>query len=333
MSDATLPPILPPRDGDYWDVVIVGGGPGGMGAALYAARALMTTLLIDRTVLGGALLMTEHIANYAGFPEGVGGFDLADRMEKQIRAYEVDIRMQDVAAIESDDREPQYFKITTSEGIVRAKTVIMAAGNTARELPAIGAKEFFGRGVSTCAVCDGAFYRNRPVAVVGGGDSAVEEGLFLTRFASEVHIIHRRDEFRAEKIFVREAEAHPKIKLHMNRIVTEVAGEETVKSVKTLDALTKLPAEEVMVDGVFVYIGSTPNSSILKVPVERDGGGYIVADKRTQTSQPGLFAIGDVVAGSRRQVAISVGEGCVAALEVEAYLHELHRAASLAAAL
>jgi len=331
-SDSAQPaPILAPNGEQYWDTIIIGGGPGGMGAALYAARALMSTLLLDRTVLGGALLLTEHIANYAGFPEGVGGFELADKMEKQIRAYDVDIRMLEVSTVEHDDAQPAYFKVTTDTGIARAKTVILAAGNTAKRLDAIGADEFFGRGVSTCAVCDGAFYRNKPVAVVGGGDSAVEEGLFLTRFASEVHIIHRREEFRAEKIMVREAMANPKIHLHMNRVVSEVQGAEFVKGVQLIDTVTNAPAEILPVDGVFIYIGSTPNSQIVQLPVDRDAAGYIIANKRTQTSIPGAFAIGDIVSGSRRQVAISVGEGCVAALEAEAYIHEMKRHATAVA--
>jgi len=323
MSDPSV--ILAPNGEQYWDTIIIGGGPGGMGAALYSARALMSTLLLDRTVLGGALLLTEHIANYAGFPEGVGGFELAQRMEQQIRNYDVDIRMLEVTSVTHDDLDPSAFKVVTNDGVARCWTLILAAGNTARRLDAPGADEFFGRGVSTCAVCDGAFYRNRPVAVVGGGDSALEEGLFLTRFASEVHIIHRRDEFRAEKIFVREAQEHPKIQLHLNRVVGEVRGEETVKSLQLIDTLTQQPAEDLAVDGVFIYIGSTPNSGIVQLPIDRDSAGYIIANKRTQTSIPGCFAIGDIVSGSRRQVAISVGEGCVSALEAEAYLTELRR--------
>lgn len=328
-SDSQDTRILAPGGALYWDTIIIGGGPGGMGAALYAARALMSTLLLDRTVLGGALLLTEHIANYAGFPEGVGGFELAQRMEQQIRAYDVDIRMLEVSALESDDLDERMFRLVTPAGIARAKTVILAAGNTARRLSAPGADEFFGRGVSTCAVCDGAFYRNKAVAVIGGGDSALEEGLFLTRFASEVHIVHRRDEFRAEKIFVKEATEHPKVHFHLNRIVKEVRGTDMVTGLLLEDTTNPGQTEELAVDGVFVYIGSTPNSGIVQVPVERDEGGYIIANKRTQTNLPGLFAIGDVVSGSRRQVAISVGEGCIAALEAENYLHELKRAGKL----
>ncbi|HYE77601.1 MAG TPA: FAD-dependent oxidoreductase [bacterium] len=321
---ADLPEIRPPDGSDFWDTAIVGGGPGGMGAALYAARALMKTILVDRTVLGGALLLTEHIANYAGFPEGVGGFELAQRMEAQIRNYDVDIRMLEVGAVEFDAQTPRFFRLVTADGIIRTRTIIMAAGNTARKLPAKGAEEFFGRGVSTCAVCDGAFYRDRAVAVVGGGDSAVEEGLFLTRFASEVHIIHRRDEFRAEKIFQREAEKNPKIHIHFNRVVTEVLGDQFVTGVTMADTVTG-GVEHLPVEGVFVYIGSTPNSAFIKVPVAKDSAGYLIANKRTQTNIPGFFAIGDVVSGSRRQVAISVGEGCIAALEAENYITELER--------
>ena len=306
---------------DY-DVVIVGGGPAGLAAALYTARMDLKTVVLDRGPLGGQLLNTELIEDYPGF-ESILGSELATKMGEHARRFGVTVR--DFEPVQEIDVEGKIKVVRLESGEeLRAPALIMAAGGLPRYLQVPGEKEFWGRGVSYCAVCDGAFFKGQELAVVGGGDAAVEEGEFLTRYASKVYIIHRRSELRAQPILVDRAKANPKIEFIFDAHVKEITGDDKVQivSYEQNGKLVKLP-----VGGVFIFIGFVPNSGLFKVHVNHDEAGYIETDRNMQTSVEGVWAVGDVRSQLTKQIATAVGDGTTAAVAASMYVTSLKDAA------
>ena len=301
-------------------VVIIGGGPAGYTAALYAARANLSPVVLTGSTIGGQLSLTSEIENFPGFPESLGGMDLMDRMKQQAERFGAEMRYEEVTSV---DFEPGSHRIRTDGDEYTAKAVVISTGSSPRLLGVPGEERFFGRGVSTCATCDGAFYRDRKVAVVGGGDSAMEEGLFLTRFASHVWVIHRRHELRASRIMQERALKHPKIAFEWGAVVDEVLGDETtgVTGVRVRE-LESDQVRELDAEGLFIAIGHTPNTGLFRDQLEVDGQGYILTDRRQHTSVPGVFAGGDVQDHVYRQAVTAAGTGCAAAMEAEKYIAE-----------
>ncbi len=305
-----------------YDVIIVGGGPAGLAAALYTARMNLKTVVLDRGPLGGQLLNTELVEDYPGF-ESILGTDLATKMGEHARKFGVEVR--DFEPVKEVDVEGRMKVVRLESGEeLRAPALIMAAGGLPRYLQVPGEKEFWGRGVSYCAVCDGAFFKGQELAVVGGGDAAVEEGEFLTRYASKVYILHRRSELRAQPILVERARNNPKIEFIFDAHVKEIGGDSKVQVVRYEQ---RGQMRELPVGGVFIFIGFVPNSGLFKVHVDHDEAGYIVTDRNMQTSVDGVWAVGDVRAQLTKQIATAVGDGTTAAVAASAYLASLKDAA------
>ncbi|AEG60514.1 thioredoxin-disulfide reductase [Desulforamulus ruminis] len=298
------------------ELVIIGGGPAGYAAGLYAARADIDTMLVERGMPGGQAASTEWIENYPGFPGGVGGVDLAMKMDEQARSFNLDVEFADVERLEQ--REGGFI-VHTTQGSIGTKAVILATGAKPKFLGVEGEGKFHGRGVSYCATCDGAFFRDKTVAVVGGGDSAVEEAIFLTKFAAKVYIVHRRGQLRATKILQKRAVDNPKIEFLWHAVVEEIVGENKVEVIKVKDVQTG-DQTRVLVDGIFVYVGTRANSELVQDLVKLDDRGYIITDENMSTGVPGLYAAGDVRQKSLRQVVTATADGAIAAVEVEKYL-------------
>ena len=308
---------------DY-DVVIVGGGPAGLAAALYTARMNLKTVIMDRGPLGGQLLNTELVEDYPGF-DSILGSDLAMKMGEHARRFGVDVR--DFEPVKEIDVEAgSNMKIVRLESgeEIRTPALIMAAGGLPRYLEVPGEKELWGRGVSYCAVCDGAFFKGQELAVIGGGDAAVEEGEFLTRYASKVYILHRRSELRAQPILVERARKNPKVQFIFDAHVREIVGDNKVQLIRYEQHGED---KELHVGGVFIFIGFVPNSSLLKVHVDHDSAGYLLTDRNMQTSVPGIWAVGDVRAQLTKQIATAVGDGTTAAVAAQQYIAALKDAA------
>jgi thioredoxin reductase (NADPH) len=304
------------------DVIIVGAGPAGLAAGLYTARMDLRTVIVDRGPIGGQLLNTELIEDYPGF-ESVLGSELATKMGDHARKFGVDVR--EFEPVREIDVEGSMKVVRLeSDEVLRAPALIMAAGGLPRYLEVPGEKDFWGRGVSYCAVCDGAFFKGEELAVVGGGDAAVEEGEFLTRYASRVYIIHRRDQLRAQPILIDRARANPKIEFIFSAHVKEIVGNGKVKAVKYEQGGT---LKELAVGGVFIFVGFVPNSGLFKVHVDHDEAGYILTDRNMQTSVPGIWAVGDVRSQLTKQIATAVGDGTTAAVAAAAYVTALKDAA------
>ncbi len=300
------------------DLVIVGAGPAGLTAGLYAARAAIDTVLIERGMPGGQAATTEQIENYPGFPGGISGSELSIKMAEQAKEFGCEIVYSDVENIE---REENAFRIKHLNGEIIAKSVIVATGAKPIMLGIKGEQEFHGRGVSYCATCDGAFFRDKKVAVIGGGNAAVEEAIFLTKFASKVYLTHRRDELRAAKIAQKKAFDNPKIEFVWNSVLEEIKGNQTVDKVIIKNVKTG-ESSELSVDGVFVYIGTQANSDLLKGLVDLDERGYVIAGEDTVTKVPGLYVAGDLRKKPMKQVVTAAADGAVAAMQAERYLEE-----------
>jgi thioredoxin reductase (NADPH) len=306
---------------DVRNLIIIGSGPAGYTAAVYAARANLNPLVIEGVQSGGALMTTTEVENYPGFPDAVLGPDLMDNMRKQAERFGAELLTDDATRV---DLAGDIKTVWVGDTVYQARAVILATGSAWRPLGVPGEQELLGHGVSSCATCDGFFFRGQHIAVVGGGDSAMEEATFLTRFAESVTIIHRRDSFRASKIMAERALAHPKIKVEWNAVVTEIVGDDgKVSGARVQDVVT---GEERMLDvtGVFVAIGHDPRSELFRDQVGMDESGYLrVSAPSTQTSLTGVFAAGDLVDHTYRQAVTAAGTGCAAALDAERFIASL----------
>jgi thioredoxin reductase (NADPH) len=318
------------NDNETRELIVIGGGPAGYTAALYAARANLRPLVIEGFQWGGQLMITSDVENYPGYPEGVLGPQMMQDFRRQAERFGAEFVTDDVTRV---DFSEQPLRVWVGDDEYRAETVIVATGATARQLGLPSELALQGRGVTYCATCDGAFYRDREVVVVGGGDSAMEEALFLTRFASKVTVVHRRDEFRASPIMVDRARANPKIEFVLNAVVEEVLGESKMVAVRlrsTLGGETwDLPA-----DGLFVAVGHDPNTGLFAGVLDMDEAGYLLTEPgSTRTNVPGVFAVGDVVDHTYRQAITAAGSGCMGALDAERHLaaREGHEGAALTA--
>ncbi|MFF3221425.1 thioredoxin-disulfide reductase [Nocardia suismassiliense] len=299
------------------DLIIVGSGPAGYTAAVYAARAELQPLVFEGTQFGGALMTTTEVENFPGFRAGIMGPDLMEEMREQAKRFGADIRTEDVDAL---DLSGPIKTVTVGDETYQAYAVILAMGSAARYLNVPGEQRLLGRGVSACATCDGFFFKNQDIVVVGGGDSAMEEATFLTKFASSVTIVHRREEFRASRIMLERAKANEKIKFVLNAEVAEVKGDSSVTSLVLRDTRTG-ETSELAATGLFVAIGHDPRSELVRDQVELDDEGYVqVVHPSTATKVPGVFAAGDLVDHTYRQAITAAGTGCRAAIDAERWL-------------
>jgi thioredoxin reductase (NADPH) len=303
------------------DVIIIGSGPAGLTAAVYSGRADLKPLMIEGFEAGGQLMLTTDVENYPGFIDGIMGPELMERMRKQAARFGTEYLTENVTSV---DFSQQPFVVKTADETYRARAVIISTGASAKMLNVPGEKELLGHGVSTCATCDGFFFRDQELLIVGGGDTAMEEAIFLTKFASKVTVVHRRDELRASKIMQQRAMDNPKIEFLWNSVITELVGEDgklkgaNIKNVKTGDD------SFVEAGGAFVAIGHTPNTSLFEDHLELDGGYIKTAGETTETSVPGVFAAGDVVDYRYRQAITAAGMGCEAAMDAERWLEGQH---------
>jgi thioredoxin reductase (NADPH) len=305
------------------NIIIIGSGPAGYTAAIYAARANLEPLVLKGLDAGGQLMLTTDVENFPGFADGIMGPALMDDLEKQAGRFGAEILAIHVTRVDLSSRP---FGVWAGDQEWRANAVIVATGASARWLGVPGEERLRGRGVSACATCDGFFFRDRELLVVGGGDSAMEEAMFLTKFASKVTIVHRRDAFRASKIMVDRALANPKIEVTWNATVSEILGEDAVTGARLLDTVNG-QTTEVRTDGVFMAIGHDPNTSLFTGQLDLDAAGYIVVDEpRTFTSVEGVFAAGDITDAIYRQAVTAAGQGCKAAIDAERFLEELAHA-------
>jgi thioredoxin reductase (NADPH) len=300
------------------DVIIIGSGPAGYTAALYTARAQLTPVVFEGTSFGGALMTTTEVENYPGFRDGITGPELMDQMREQAQRFGADLRMEDVESVSLDG---PVKSVTTADGqTLHARAVILAMGAAARYLHVPGEQELLGRGVSSCATCDGFFFRDQDIAVIGGGDSAMEEATFLTKFARSVTLVHRRDEFRASRIMLDRARSNDKIRFITNSVVVAVEGDATVTGLRLRDTATGKEST-LAVTGVFVAIGHDPRSELVRGSVDLDQDGYVlVKGNTTYTSLDGVFAAGDLVDHTYRQAVTAAGTGCSAAIDAERWL-------------
>jgi thioredoxin reductase (NADPH) len=301
------------------NVIIIGSGCAGLTAAIYAARANLKPMVIDGHEPGGQLSLTTHVENYPGFPEGILGPELIENMRKQAQKFGAQFRAGTVSEV---DLTARPFKVKSGDSVLETRTLIVAAGATARLLGLHGEKELIGRGVSTCATCDGYFFRGKPIAVVGGGDSAMEEANFLSRYSTNVSLIHRREEFRASKIMIDRVKANPKVELLVPYTVEKIhAPNDLVTGLRLRHAKTG-EQKEVNLDGVFVAIGHEPNSTIFRGKLDMDENGYLLAKHGSLTKIPGVFVAGDVQDHRYRQAVTAAASGCMAALDAEKFLEE-----------
>ena len=306
------------REDNVHDLVIIGGGPAGFTAAIYAGRAALDAVLVTGSLLGGQIANTDRVENYPGFPEGISGAELALLFQSQAERFVGQVVSDFVTKVDFSSRP---FVVHTGSQTYKGRAVIIATGAFPRKLGVPGEKEFFGRGVSTCATCDGFFYRDKRVVVVGGGDSAIDEGLFLTKFAREVIVVHRRDQLRAAKGLQERAFANARVSFVWDSVVEEILGDQTVNGVRVRNVKTG-ETSIIEADGVFVYVGMVPGTKAFAGQIALDEQGYIVADAHQRTSVPGVFAAGDVQSPDFRQVVIAAGAGSKAVIEADRYLAE-----------
>jgi thioredoxin reductase (NADPH) len=307
------------NDETHVKVLILGTGPAGLSAALYAARADLEPVVLTGMEHGGQVSLTFTVENYPGFPDGVGGTELVELFQKQAERFGAKLEFDTATEVDFSNRP---FRVTTYNQTYLADTLIISTGATPSHLEIPGEKELTGRGVSYCATCDGWFFKNKDVIVVGGGDSAVEEGLFLTRYAKSVTIMHRRDELRAGAVLQKRAMENPKIRFLWNTVLAEINGTDAVKSVQAKNVLTG-EVSQMSIDGVFIFIGHTPNTQIFEGKLEMEDGSYLITDKLMRTSVPGVFAAGEVADPHYRQVITSAGMGAAAAIQANRFLDEM----------
>jgi len=322
MMDFNLKPIHPQssQSGEkHIKVLILGTGPAGLSAALYAARAELSPVVLTGMQHGGQVSLTYIVENYPGFPDGVSGTEMTELFQKQAEKFGAILEYDTATSV---DLSQQPFRVMTYNTIYLADTLIVTTGATPRHLEIPGERELTGRGVSYCATCDGWFFKGKHVVVVGGGDSAVEEAIFLTRFANTVTIVHRRDELRAGAILQERAFGNPKIKFIWNSVLTEIKGDGAVKSIRIKNVQSG-DEQPIQTDGVFIFIGHTPNTQLFDGQLELDTGGYIVTDKLMHTNIPGVFAAGEAADPVYRQVITSAGMGAAAAIQANHYLDDM----------
>lgn len=302
-----------------YDVVIIGGGGAGLTAAIYTSRANLKTILFEKLTPGGQIALTDVVENYPGFPDGVTGTEISIRMEEQAKKYGTEVQYEEIQSLGQTSGE---FFVKTSKTEYRAKSIILASGASFKMLGVPGEKELTGRGVSYCATCDGAFFKNKEIVVVGGGDSALQEGIFLTRFVNQLNVVHRRDKLRASPILQDRARENAKIRFVWDTVVTKIEGNKKVESV-VLKNVKSNEEKSFKTDGIFVFIGHDPATQFLKGFVDLDERGYVKTNGCLQTSVPGVFAAGEIRSGAVKQLVSAAGEGCEAALSAQAYLESL----------
>ena len=301
-----------------YDVAIIGGGSAGLSAAIYASRGGMNTVIFEKALVGGQITTTADVENYPGFEENMSGFDIADKMRRHAEKFGTEIKQENITAIHMDDFE-KY--VETNSNKYKVKSIIVATGANPSKLDVPGEAKYTGRGVSYCATCDGALYRDKIVAVIGGGDSAVEEAIFLTKFAKKVYIIHRRDELRAVKLIQKRAFENDKIEIIWNSIVKEVKGGDFIEKIELYNKKTK-KIRNLELNGIFIYVGIIPNNELIKSAVKLDSQGFILTDETMSTKIPGLYAAGDVVHKVLRQVITAASDGAIAAFSAEKWIEE-----------
>jgi thioredoxin reductase (NADPH) len=314
-------PQLKPQAADrkgHSDLVIIGGGPAGLTAALYALRAGLKTVLVEKMVLGGLASTTFQIENYPGFPEAISGLALARHLEEQVAKLGLKVSWGEAQAVK---KKNSHFTLQVEGQTISTRSLIIAAGTEIAKLGIPGEEEFRGKGVSYCATCDGPFYKDKNIMVVGGGNAAVEEALYLTRYASQVTIVHRRDQLRADKILADRAQNHPKIYFHWHSIVEKISGDKTVKQATVKDLQTG-KSLNVPVEGLFIYVGNKPNSAPYRSLAKLDDRGFILTNELMQTETPGVFAAGDIRAKSLRQIVTAAADGAIAADSARRYLEK-----------
>ena len=304
---------------EFHEVVVVGGGPAGLTAGIYLMRAGIDAILVEQGVLGGTPMKYEHVENYPGFPEGIASRELMERMTLQAKRFGLVIN--EFCQVSGITVQGGRFTTHTGEGSIESLGVIVAAGTQSVRIGIPGEAEFMGRGVSNCATCDGMFFRDLDVAVIGGGDAAIQEGLTLANLARKVYVIHRRETLRAQKIIQDRAFKHLKMEFLWNKVPTEIEGKEQVESIKLRDTKTG-QASQIKVDGVFVYVGSRPNTSFLGDLVDKDEAGFIKTDENLLTRTKGLYVAGDARRKSLRQISTAVGDGALAAVSLERHILE-----------
>ncbi|MFH1823764.1 MAG: thioredoxin-disulfide reductase [Candidatus Firestonebacteria bacterium] len=299
-----------------YDVIIIGAGPAGLTSAIYLGRAKIKTLVMEKVTLGGKLLVIDNLENYPGFSDGINGFELASKLDSQSKKFGAEFIFEEVKSIK---KENNLFKIVANKNEYISRAVVVASGSTYQHLNVDGEERLIGKGVSFCATCDGAFFKEQVIAVVGGGNSALEEALFLTRFAKEVYVIHRRDEFRAVKILQERIKDNPKTKTVLSSMVIKICGENKVESV-IINNVKDNKVTELKMDGIFIAIGQTPNTDFCKNLLKLDEKGYIITNQYLESSISGIYAIGDVRNTELRQVATAVGDGAYVSAMIEKYL-------------
>jgi len=300
-----------------YDLAIIGAGPAGLSAAIYGARGGLKTIVFEQALIGGQIVLTNEVENYPGFEEILTGFELGEKMKLQAQKFGAEIREETVESIIIHDSDKE---IKTSEQNYQVKAIVFATGASPRKLGVSGEERLTGRGVSYCATCDGALYRGKVVAVIGGGDSAIEEAMFLTNFVSKAYIIHRRDELRAVHSIQQKALKNEKLEFILDTVVQEIIGENQVKSLSLLNKKTSV-ASELIVDGVFIYVGISPNNFLIKDILQLDNQGFVVTDDDMQTEIPGFYVVGDIRKKSLRQVVTATSDGAIAGFMAERYIN------------